>query len=30
MDREAAALILQDELDAMVTENGSQRPDDGS
>jgi putative Holliday junction resolvase len=30
IDREAAALILQDELDAMVTENGSQRPDDGS
>jgi putative Holliday junction resolvase len=30
IDREAAALILQDELDATVTENGSQRPDDGS
>jgi putative Holliday junction resolvase len=30
IDREAAVLILQDELDAVVTENGSQRPDDGS
>jgi putative Holliday junction resolvase len=30
IDREAAVLILQDELDAKVTENGSQRPDDGS